>query len=64
MTEEEIRDVATELVKDYMDDGLEFLTVAELAGDWVEDGEEISDDDLRRIHGLTRSILTELAGNL
>lgn len=61
MDSDTMDEIAMEIVREYLDDGVEFLTVSETAGDWVEDDYELNEEDLREIHDRTRYILNELA---
>jgi hypothetical protein len=58
---EAIDTMATELVLEYLDDGIEFLTVAEVTPEYEEDADE---DDFRAIHNKTREILNALYESL
>lgn len=58
MNEEEIQEYALDIVRDYLDDGVEFLTIAETL-----DG-EVDEEYWIAIHNRTTEILKELGGNL
>lgn len=60
---EQIADIANYLVVEYLDQGVEFMTVVEYMIENL-DSDETTDDELKAIHDRTYAILNELAGNL
>ncbi|AER26427.1 hypothetical protein SEA_DANFORTH_48 [Mycobacterium phage Danforth] len=55
----QVTEIAREIVIDHLTDGIEFLSVAE---HWLT--EELSEDELKEIHGETWRILLMLVGKV
>jgi hypothetical protein len=57
MSEDEIDDLAYGIVEDYLDEGPEFISVAEVVSDNADDPD---DDDFRAVHDKVREYLADL----
>lgn len=57
------RELAIEIVRDYLAEGPEYLAIVEATDEALEDG-KLEDGDPDRVAVLVRDVLFELAGNL